>query len=246
MFTSGYRGVLEVRAVRSIFIWLIGLVYFGLFCLITILISYFFDNRKIDTFVRNILKPLFKLMFIKVEVEGADKLDRNKVYLLMSNHVSLFDVPFLKAFIPVHFIGVEAHHQFDWPIYGWLIKRMNTIPIKRDNIHASMKSIKKALKALRSGTSIAILPEGHRTLDGEMREFKKLPFYLAKKAEVDLVPIGLSGLYSLKPKRSWHIRPGKIKIKFGEIITSDQIKNMEVEEIRDLTYARIKSLIEWI
>ncbi|MCF7793174.1 MAG: 1-acyl-sn-glycerol-3-phosphate acyltransferase [Candidatus Cloacimonetes bacterium] len=185
-------------------------------------------------------------MFIKVEVEGAEKLKKDKIYLFMANHVSLFDVPFLKAYIPAHVVGVEAHHQFNWPIYGWLIKRLKTIPIRRDNIHASMKSIKKALQVLHRGTSLIILPEGHRTLDGKMREFKKLPFYLAKKAEVDLVPIGLSGLFSLKPKKSWHIRPGKIKIKFGKIITSDQIKKMEVEEIRDLTYDRIKSLIEWI
>lgn len=233
-----------MKAVRSIFIWLSGLIYFGIFCIITIFLSYFFDNRKIDKFVRNLLKPLFKLMFIKVEVAGAEKIDKNKVYLLMSNHVSLLDVPFLKAYIPLHFIGVEAHHQFNWPLYGWLIKRLKTIPIQRESIHASMRSIKRALKALQAGTSVAILPEGHRTLDGEMRTFKKLPFYLAKQAEVDLVPIGLSGLFSLKSKKTWHIQPGRIKISFGEIITAEEIRDMEIEQLRDLTYNRIKRLVE--
>ncbi len=234
-----------MKAVRSILFWLIGFFYFGLISLLIIFLSYFFNRRKLDNLIRFLMKILFKILFIKVESEGGDKLASNRTYLFMANHVSLFDVPFLKAYIPQFVIGVEAHHQFNWPIYGLLIKRLQTIPIDRDNIHASVKSIKKALKVLKNGSSLIILPEGHRTMTGELQPLKKLPFHLAKKAEVDLVPIGLSGLYSLKPKNSWHIRPGRIKIKFGEVIKAEQIGKMEVEEIRQTTFERIKSLIEW-
>lgn len=234
-----------MKPVRSIFVWLIGLVYFGLFCIFIIFLSYFFNVRKLDKLIRFMLKVLFKIMFIKVESEGDEKLDSHKTYLFMANHVSLFDVPLLKAYIPVYVIGVEAHHQFEWPLYGHLIKRLKAIPIERDDIHASIRSIKKTLKTIRQNKSVVIMPEGHRTLNGQMQPLKKLPFHLAKKAEVDLVPIGLSGLFSLKPKKTWQINPGRIKIKFGEIITKEHLSAMTAEEIRDEVYIRIQALIEF-
>ena len=232
-----------MRGLQSIVLWTIGMVYFGLFCIITIILSYLLPLRKFDGFVQFLLRGLFKAMFIKVEVIGADKIDKNKTYLLMANHVSLFDVPLLKGFIPLYFLGVEAHYQFDWPLYGMMIKRLGAIPIERDNVYASIRSVKKAQKALNSGTSIAILPEGHRTLTGEMQPFKKLPFHLAKKAEVDIIPIGLSGLYDLKKKGSWHITPKKITIKFGEAIKADDIKTLSIEDLRDKLFYSIKELI---
>jgi len=232
-----------MRSLRSIVLWTIGVVYFSLFCIIAIILSYLLPLKKFDGFIQFLLRGLFKAMFIKVEVIGADKIDKNKTYLLMANHVSLFDVPLLKGFIPLYFLGVEAHHQFNWPLYGMMIKRLGTIPIERDNVYASIRSIKKALKALNSGTSIAILPEGHRTLTGKMQPFKKLPFHLAKKAGVDIIPIGLSGLFDLKKKGSWHITPTKITLNFGEAVRAEDIKTLTIEDLRNKLFHSIKELI---
>lgn len=107
----------------------------------------------------------------------------------MSNHASLFDIPLLEAYIPTFVRGVEALRQFKWRVYGWAIRRVGNIPIDRKNIHASIKSMKKTEKILKKGQSIVILPEGHRTLDGNLGQFKKLPFHLAKQAGVPIIPI---------------------------------------------------------
>ena len=232
-----------MKQVRSVFLWTSGFIFFGVFSTIAVLLTYIIPLKKLDPFIRSSLKLLFKVLFIKVKVEGNTDLNNSKTYLLMSNHVSLFDVPLLKAYIPIYFKGVEAHHQFKWPFYGWLITRMEAIPIERDNIYSSMRSIKKVNKLLDKGTSIAILPEGTRTLTGEMQSFKKMPFMLAKKAGVDIIPIGLSGLYKLKPKGSWHITPSTITIKFGDPITSEVVNALSLEELRDWVYENIKSLV---
>ena len=234
-----------MKAIRSVFIWFIGLIYFGLFCLIAIFLSYFINPRKFDPLVRFMLRSLFKLMFVKVIAEGQDKIDPDKTYILMANHVSLFDVPLLKGYIPVYFVGIEAHHQFSWPLYGQMVKRLNAIPIQRDNIYSSMRTLKKAQKVLKKGISVVILPEGHRTLDGEMRPFKKLPFRFLKDANVDLVPIGLSGLFSLKPKKSWHIIPSTIKIRFGDPIPKEELAQMSLDEMKEKIFHQIKSLIDY-
>lgn len=232
-----------MKQVRSVFLWTSGFIFFGIFSTIAVLLTYIIPLKKLDPFIKDSLKLLFKVMFIKVKVEGNSDIDRSKTYLLMSNHVSLFDVPLLKAYIPIYFKGVEAHHQFKWPFYGWLITRLEAIPIERDNIYSSMRSIKKANKILDKGTSIAILPEGTRTLTGKMQPFKKMPFMLAKKAGVDIIPIGLSGLFKLKPKGSWHITPSTITINFGDPIKSEVVNDLSVEELRDKVYESIESLV---
>ncbi|MDA3813437.1 MAG: lysophospholipid acyltransferase family protein [Candidatus Cloacimonetes bacterium] len=232
-----------MKHIRSVFLWTSGFIFFGIFSTIAILLTYIIPIKKLDPFIRSSLKLLFKVLFIKVKVEGKTDIDSSKTYLFMSNHASLFDVPLLKAYIPIYLIGIEAQHQFKWPFYGWLITRLEAIPIERDNIYASMRSIKKANKLLDEGTSIAILPEGTRTLTGEMQPLKKMPFMLAKKAGVDIIPIGLSGLYKLKPKGSWHITPSTITINFGDPITSEEVNDLSVEELRDKIYDSIKSLI---
>lgn len=107
-----------------------------------------------------------------------------------------------------------------------------------------MSSIREAVRRIKDGTSIAIMPEGHRTLDGKMRPFKKLPFLLAKESGKDLAPIGLSGLYELKAKKLWVIRPTHIKIKFGKPIEASHIATLEPRELMEETRDAIKALVE--
>ena len=233
-----------MKQLIAIYLWSVGLLYVGAFCIIGVLLSFVVPQKALDPWIKKMLRFLFTLLHSKVVVEGAEKIDPNKTYLFMSNHVSLLDVPLLGAYIPTFVRGVEAGRQFRWPFYGWFIRRMGNIPIDRENIHASIQSIRKAQRYLKTGTSIAILPEGHRTLDGKLRPFKKLPFFLAKEAEVDIVPIGLSGLFHLKRKGSWLIRPTTLKVKFGEIITAERVRSLSTIELRDATREQIQSLIE--
>lgn len=199
-------------------------------------------QKTLDPFIKKSLKILFKILSIKVRSEGSENVEPNKTYLFMSNHESLFDIPLLEAYVPTFVRGVEALRQFKWPVYGWAIRRVGNIPIDRKNIHASIKSMKKTEKALRKGKSIIILPEGHRTLDGNLGPFKKLPFHLAKQAGFPIMPIGLSGLFELKHKGSWLIRPRPVIIKFGQSISPDEIQSLSIEELRDLVRGQIQAL----
>jgi 1-acyl-sn-glycerol-3-phosphate acyltransferase len=187
---------------------------------------------------------MFQLLFIPVRVEGRERLDPALPYLYMSNHVSLFDMPLLGGWVPGILRSVEAERQFHWPLYGLAVRRLGNIPIQRDNVFASVRSLRKARRKLASRQSVVIMPEAHRTLDGKLRPFKRLPFLLAKQAGVDLVPVGLTGLFQLKSKRSWRIRPVPLKVRFGEIIPADTVNRLSVNELRDLTHGRIKALVE--
>ena len=228
----------------SLYVWVVGGLYFVCLCFITIFLTLFLKPETFDPFLKKSLKLLFKIIFVKVRVEGEENVIPNQTHLFMSNHVSLFDIPLLAAYIPIFVRAVEALRQFKWPVYGWAIRRLGNIPIDRKNIHASIRSIKKTEQVLKNGTSIVILPEGHRTLDGKLRPFKKLPFHLAKQAKVPLIPIGLSGLFQLKNKGSWVIRPKPITIRFGRPISPETIEKLSKEELNSLIRDQISALID--
>jgi len=127
----------------SLYIWIVGGLYFVCLCFITIVLTFFLKSETIDPFLKISFKLLFKIIFVKVSVEGEENVDPNQTYLFMANHVSLFDIPLLAAYIPTFVRAVEALRQFKWPVYGWAIRRLGNIPIDRKNIHASIREHKK-------------------------------------------------------------------------------------------------------
>jgi 1-acyl-sn-glycerol-3-phosphate acyltransferase len=244
MPSSGGSCFLEMKYLISLYAWIVGGLYFLVFCIVGILLSFFMKPQRFDPLLKAMMRGVFKIIFVKVKRKGVENVQQGRTYLFMSNHESLFDIPAVEGYVPTFIRGVEALRQFRWPVYGWLIRRHGNIPIDRKNIYASLRSMKKTAEVLKNGQSMIILPEGHRTLDGKMGPFKKFPFHLAKQAGVPIIPIGLSGLFELKNKNSWLIRPRPITIAFGSPIEEDTIKRMSLEELRQTVRQRIQDLLE--
>ncbi len=228
----------------SIYLWIVLVLFFLSFLIFALIISYILPEEKYNPLLQKLLRLFLKILFCPVEVEGIEQINSEKTYLYMSNHVSLFDLPLLGGYLPGFVRGIEAQRQHKWPLYGRVMGRLGNIPIQRDSVQSSVSTIRKTIKGVSSGKSIAIMPEGHRTLDGNLREFKKLPFFLAKQAQKEVVPVGLSGLFSMKPKDSWLINPTRLKIKFGEPITVDVIKSLSTIELKEMVRSKILELIE--
>lgn len=234
-----------MKSVVSYILLAISVIYFILFLFFALIVSYLISPLRYNPWLKGLLRYLFKILHIPVIIEGADEIDPDKSYLYMANHVSLFDIPLLGGYVPGFTRGIEAARQHRWLLYGWVMSRMGNIPIDRNSIHSSVRSIRQTIKNMQTGKSIIILPEGHRTLTGEMKPFKKLPFFLAKQLEMEIIPIGLSGLFHLLAKDSWILNRGEIKIKFGEPISVENIQKLTAIELRDLVRGKIASLIEY-
>lgn len=232
-----------MTVIRSLLIWLAGgtvfifAVMFFLFC------TFLFKPGTYDPWLKAIARFVFRVMGIRVTVSGLEHIDTSRTHLYMGNHVSLLDVPLLQGYIPQMMRGVEAERQFKWPVYGWFVRRAGNIPINRDDVSKAIPSARAAAAKLREGLSMVILPEGHRTRNGKLRPFKKLPFHLAKDGGRPIVPIGLSGLYHVKPRDRWTIIPGTVHIAFGPPVDTDTIASMTVEELRDHVRDRVQELI---
>ncbi len=229
----------------SIYCWIVGFIFLIFVLVFALLASTFFDEQKYNPWLQKLLKIFLKILGIKLDVEGLENIQPGRTYLFMANHASLFDVPVLGAAVPGVVRGIEAGEQHTWPLYGKVMKKLGNISIDRKRIFDSVRSMEIAKEVMNSGKSLIILPEGHRTMDGNLREFYTLPFQLAKNVGCDLIPIGMSGLYSLKSKNSWLIKPGRIKVKFGEAIDKDILSAADPKELKKIVRDRINSLVEY-
>lgn len=212
--------------------------------LIMVLIQSLIGNQKLFNPLIRLLCRILPAMFgIRVKTLGLEKLDPEKTYLFMANHVNIFDGFILYGYIP-HFIrGVELEDHFSWPIWGTITRRMGNIPISHKNTLEALKSLDIAQTALSMGTSIAILPEGHRTRDGKLQHFMRGPFRLAKNAEVDIIPIVMKGLWERKSVKSKIVRPGIVELVFGEPITSESTKELSDKELKDKVRGILLSML---
>ncbi|MCD4674730.1 MAG: 1-acyl-sn-glycerol-3-phosphate acyltransferase [Desulfobacula sp.] len=231
-----------MKKVVSIYLWIIGGFFFLLSFFILVFCLFFLPQKTTFSIARFLFGILIRLMGIKLEVTGQDNIRSDQPYLIMGNHQSLFDIFVIPVAIPLCFVGVEAAYHFSLPVWGYLIRKWGCIPIERNNIKKAILSLEKAKKILLSGMSIGILPEGHRTLTGEIGPFKKGPFHLAKSANTDILPFAINGLFNFHRKSSLILRPGKVKVNIGKPILYDSFKDLSIEEIRQNLFENICKL----
>ena len=110
---------------------------------------------------------------VRIELSGVEKIDRKRNYIFMSNHASAADIPILYAACPVFLSFLAKRELFFIPIFGWGMAAGGHIPIKRNNPKSARRTIKRAIKGLRSGKiSLVVFPEGTRSQTGELGDFK--------------------------------------------------------------------------
>ncbi len=213
-------------------LWGVGLLHFFFVFLVLGSSLLLLPARKIYPLVRILARSQLRIMGVRLQVAGLNNFDHQRPFLIMGNHESMFDVFAMPAVIPMFWVGVEASYHFAMPFWGWLIKRWGNIPIERTNFTKAKASLDRANQVIRSGVSIVILPEGHRTLTGELGEFKKGPFHLAHAAQADILPFVIKGLFHYNRKGSRMLRPTTALVKFGLPLPYTSFQADSVETIK--------------
>jgi 1-acyl-sn-glycerol-3-phosphate acyltransferase len=183
---------------------------------------------------------ILKTSLSPVKVYGAEKVDFNQAYLFAANHISAMDVPVLYTQIPSQFRIVANKELFRRPFVGWHLTRSGQIPIDRSSPRATFKSLQMAVDDLKNGLSVAIFPEGGRSRDGNIQPFMNGGFYVAVKAQAPVVPVAIVGTYEMLPMDTFHIKPQRLEIHFGEPIPTTGLTTHDLDALSE----RVKMVVE--
>jgi len=184
------------------------------------LLAGFFDSDGsiMHWFARAWSRMIMKTIFSPVKVTGLDKIDTSKPHVYAANHASALDIPVLYVNLPFQFRIAFKKELLAYPVVGWHLKQSGQICIDQQNPSRSIGSIRAALKGLKGGMPLVIFPEGGRTSDGEIKPILPGAFFLAIKAQVDIVPVALVGTYELLPMNTYHIKCRPLEMRVGEPI----------------------------
>jgi 1-acyl-sn-glycerol-3-phosphate acyltransferase len=158
---------------------------------------------------------------VRVRVKGIERIPKS-VCLFAANHTSSADAPAVVGAIPRRIAVLLKESLFKWPIVGQAFRSVHFIPVNRAARDSALASVEKATEAMKAGQSFLIYPEGTRSPDGRLQEFKKGAVVMAIKAGVPIVPIACSGAHRIMEKHSLVIHPGEIVVEFLEPIDTSQ------------------------
>lgn len=178
---------------------------------------------------------------VRVKVIGREKLYLKKHFIIMTNHQSNLDVLALATRLPLQLRWVAKRELLKVPIFGTAIKRMGMIFIDRKDPEKAHESMKKAGEKIRSGLTVIIFPEGTRSRDGKLLEFKKGGFVMALQTKTPILPITINGSRFCLPKGGlFSLRPGKIQMVIHDIV---DVTGLTIED-RDTLLIRVRAVIE--
>lgn len=167
------------------------------------------EGWVLDVCSRHWSRWVLWLCGIEVDVVGLEHLDRDKPYVLISNHLSYFDIWTTIAALPLKIRFVAKKELLKVPFFGQALALSDHIVIDRSNPEEAVARINQRVGAqVSEGFCILFYAEGTRSADGKVLPFKRGGVTLALRTGLPIVPMSVSGTRKFLPKRTWIIRPG--------------------------------------
>ncbi len=185
---------------------------------------------------------IMKTILSPVKVTGMDeaKIDNSSPRVYAVTHASALDIPILYVYLPFQFRIIFKSELLSYPFVGWHLKRSGQVCINQQNPAASIGAVKSALRSLRGGMPLVIFPEGGRTMDGQTQPLLPGAFFLAIKAQADIVPIALVDTFDLLPMNTYHIKCQPLEMRVGEPISTAGLTLRDTDAVS----AKVKAAIE--
>ena len=202
------------EALWSLLIWIIALPVFAVCCLLILALAVVHRGPGMDALMKASCRLVLFCCGIRVRLRGERNIVPDSRYIVMMNHVNIFDPLVFYSRFPRLARGIEEESHFRWPLYGAVLRRIGMVPISRTDVSKARESILRAADLAREHReySIVILPEGTRTLDGKLGPFKRGGIHLALETGLDILPVVQVGAYRISRKGSRLIRPGRVEL----------------------------------
>jgi 1-acyl-sn-glycerol-3-phosphate acyltransferase len=163
-------------------------------------------------FLRRLATP-FAYGVARLEVVGKENVPPTGPFILVANHQSILDPVFVQVVCPRPVHTLTKSTQFGGAFMGWVLPRVNAIPIRRYRIDP--QAVRVVLRRLSQGEGVGIYPEGERSWDASLQPFRRGTIRVLLKAGVPVIPCGVSGSYDVWPRWSKTIRRRTVRVEFG-------------------------------
>jgi len=182
---------------------------------------------------------------VRVRVDGLEKFDRKKSYIVMPNHQSLYDVWALIGYIPLQLRWVMKKELRKVPLFGFACARMGHIYVDRGDSQRAKKSLEVSHNLLKNNLSVVFFPEGTRSPDGKLLPFKKGGFVIAIETKIPILPITINGSRYILPKGSMRCIPGTIHITIHDPVSVEGFTYENKEKLMDIVKNKIEQSLEF-
>lgn len=199
-------------------------------------------NKSSLAIVKWGLKVIGFISGVKLEVNGLDNIPDDQAVLFVGNHISFFDIivtyPLMKR--PTGYIAKKEIRKV--PFLSWWMYFVNCIFLDRKDPRQGLKSVLEASEKIKNGTSIFLFPEGTRSKDGKLAQFKDGGFKIATKAKAPIIPIGIQGTSDILENHFPIIKSGKVIVNFGKPVYTSEMSKAEQKSLPDLVREQVKEL----
>lgn len=196
----------------------------------------------------NITVPLLmKLVRVKVNAKGTDKVPENGRMLFVCNHQHDFDPIMILSVFPEHEIGFIGKKEIykTMPLIGKAMHGLHSLPIDRENNREAVKTIIEAARILKDDKcSVGLFPEGYVSKTCEIREFRSGSLKIAYKAEVPIVVCVINNTREI-PKRMF-LRHTDVELRVLSVIYPQEFKNMTTVELGNIIHAQMSDELDKI
>jgi 1-acyl-sn-glycerol-3-phosphate acyltransferase len=183
--------------------------------------------------VHQVLTPMWKF-----RTSGRLPDDKRHPYVMVSNHQSFVDM-LLISHLKIEMKWLSKKSIFNIPLVGWMMKMSGDIPLVRGNRTSGSAALDLCKVWLKRKMSVMIFPEGTRSADGEMREFKDGAFRLAIETGTPILPLAVHGTRSALRKHDWRLGDSTAEVRVLTPIDTTGMTEADIPLLRE----RVRSLI---
>ncbi|MGO9213519.1 MAG: lysophospholipid acyltransferase family protein, partial [Syntrophales bacterium] len=179
-----------------------------------------------------------------VQVVGAENIEPGTSYVIAANHQSHYDIYVLYGWLGVDFKWVMKKELGNIPVLGLACKVLGHIFIDRSDTKSAVETINAAKTKIVNGTCVLFFPEGTRSGDGKMRQFKKGAFKFAIDLGKPVLPITINGTRNILPKGSLDLMPGGVTIIIHKPISVNGYNEENMNMLMDRTRMIINASLD--
>ncbi len=174
-----------------------------------------------------------RLAGARVKISGLENTDPKRTYVFIANHQSNLDPPILFRYLR-HNCGAIAKQELEKiPFFKQGFSLAHIVPIDRRNREQAIESTRRGAAELRNGSSLMAFPEGTRSVDGRLKDFKKGVFYMAVEAGVPIVPVVVNDTRLVMPKLGGVVIPGPVEVEVLPPVETSGYTAVTVQELID-------------